>query len=119
MTATLKAVYRKGNLHLSQPLALPEGESVYITLTDDDEYSAPPRYPAAIEVQYRALSNKKMDRTLTEEEDCRLQDICNLIAEIDRLTPGADIRVRQGEKLLAELREIRAEIEALPDRTAL
>jgi predicted DNA-binding antitoxin AbrB/MazE fold protein len=115
MTATMKATYEKGVLRLSEPIRVPEGATVYITLIEDDQ-GRPPRYPAAIEEQYQALTAKELSGTLTPEEACRLQDICNLIAEIDRLTPGADIRVRQAEKLLEEMGQIRAELEALPDR---
>ena len=57
MTATLKAIYKKGVLRLSQPIALPEGACVTITLTDE-EAPTPPRYPAAIEALYRDLITK-------------------------------------------------------------
>ena len=52
---------------------------------------------------------------LTPEEACRLQDICNVIAEIDRLTLSNEIRTQSLNQIEAELAEIRKEIEALPD----
>jgi len=59
--------------------------------------------------------SKKIDRTLSAEEACRLQEVRDVINEIDRLTLKDDIRMRQLDKIEAELIQLRAEIEALPD----
>src|SRR5258708_6185589 len=93
---------------------LPEGVCVKLTITDP---SVEPfrRYPPALDAEYNALVGKELNGTLTAEEACRLQDICNVIVEIDRLTLSNDIRMQRLDQIEAELAEIRAEIEALPD----
>lgn len=73
------------------------------------------RYPPALEAEYQALIDKELDRTLSEEEAVRLQDICNVIAEIDRLTLTNDIRTQRLNQLEAELAQLREEIEALSE----
>lgn len=93
---------------------LPEGASVALLITDPscEPYQ---RYPSALEAEYDALIEKKLDRSLTEAEACRLLDIRNVIAEIDRLTLSNDIRMQRLDQLETELADLRAEIEALPE----
>jgi hypothetical protein len=92
---------------------LPEGAEVELIVTDS---SVGPfrRYPSALEAEYDILVDKEMDGTLTASETCRLQDICHVIAEIDRLTLSKDVRTRRLDQIEAELADIRKEIEALP-----
>ena len=93
---------------------LPEGSCVELIVTDP---SVEPfrHYPSALEAEYHSLVDKELHGTLTEEEASRLQDICNVIAEIDRLTLSNDVRTQGLNRIEAELAEIRKEIEALPD----
>ena len=93
---------------------LPEGACVDLFVTDP---SIEPfrRYPSALEVEYDALIDKELHCTLTQAEALRLQDICTVIAEIDRLTRSDDVRSRRLEQVEAELAQLRTEIEALPD----
>ena len=93
---------------------LPEGARVQLIITD---LSVEPyrRYPSVIEAEYDALIDKKLNRTLTIAEACRLQDIRNVIAEIDRLTLSNDIRTERLNQVEAELNQIRVEIDALPN----
>jgi hypothetical protein len=93
---------------------LPEGAHVELIVTDP---SVEPfrRYPSALEAEYDTLIDKELHCTLTEAEALRLQDICNVIAEIDRLTLSNDIRVQRLDQIEANLSQLRAEIEALPD----
>ena len=93
---------------------LPEGACVELIVADSSVESHP-RYPEALEAAYSALIDKELEGNLTEAEACRLQDICNVIAEIDRLTLVDDIRTQRLDQIEAELAAIRAEIEALPD----
>ena len=93
---------------------LPEGACVELMVTDLSEQTMR-RYPSRLEAEYDVLIVKKLNRTLTEAEACRLQDIRNVIAEIDRLTLTDDIRVQRLDQIEAELAQLRAEIEALPD----
>jgi hypothetical protein len=93
---------------------LTEGASVEVIVADSlDELLR--SYPSALEAEYDALIEKKLDRTLTSEEACRLQDIRNVFAELDRLNLGDDIRVKQLDKIEAEIAQLRTEIQALPD----
>lgn len=93
---------------------LSEGSCVHILITDPNVETIG-RYPSILEAEYDALIEKKLDRTLTEAETSRLQDIRNVIAEIDRLTLSNDIRMQRLNQVEAELTQLRAEIEALPD----
>ena len=93
---------------------LPEGACVDLIVTDP---SVEPfrRYPSALEVEYDALVDKELHSALTKAETFRLQDICSVIAEIDRLTLSNDIRHRRLTQVEAELAQLRTEIAALPD----
>lgn len=93
---------------------LPEGAQVELIVTDSS-VELFRRYPSALEAEYDALIEKKLNRTLTTVEACRLQDVRNVIAEIDRLTLTNDIRTERLNHIETELAEIRAEIDALPD----
>ena len=73
------------------------------------------RYPAALEAEYQALIDKELHRTLTEDEARRLQEVCNVIADIDSQTLTNDIRMQRLEEMEAKLADIRAQIDALPD----
>jgi len=93
---------------------LPEGACVELIVTDSvDELLR--RYPSALEAEYDALIEKKLSRLLTEAESERLEDVRKVLAEIDRLTLVDDIRMRQLDKIEAQLTQLRTEIEALPD----
>lgn len=93
---------------------LPEGACVDLIVTDP---SVEPfrRYPSTLEAEYDALVDKELHGTLTNAETLRLQDICNVIAEIDRLTLSNDIRNQRLNQVNADLAQLRAEIEALPE----
>jgi len=93
---------------------LPEGACVELIVTDP---AVAPfrRYPSALEAEYDALTDKELHSTLTKVEALRLQDICSVIAEIDRLTLSDDVRSQRLEQVEAELAQLRTEIEALPD----
>lgn len=93
---------------------LPEGSKVELLVTDPSVKPFP-HYPSVLEAEYHTLVDKELHGTLTAEETCRLQDICNVIAEIDRLTLSDDIRTQRLRQVEDELAEIRKEIEALPD----
>ena len=90
-----------------------EGARVELIVTDS---SVEPfrRYPSVLEAEYDALIEKKLNRTLTTAEACRLQDAHNVIAEIDRLTLSNDVRTERLNQIETELAEVRAEIDALP-----
>jgi hypothetical protein len=93
---------------------LPEGSRVDLIVTDP---SMEPfrHYPSALEAEYDVLVDKELHGTLTKAETLRLQDICNVIAEVDRLTLSNDIRNQRLDQVEAELAQLRTEIEALPD----
>ncbi len=74
-----------------------------------------PRYPATLMQEYHALTDEKLRRTLTAAEAVRLQEIRNEIADIDRQRPKPDTWDIQAQKLRAELAQLRAEVDALPD----
>ena len=93
---------------------LPEGACVDLIVTDPSGETFR-RYPSALEVEYDALVDKELHGALTAVESLRLQDICNVIAEIDRLTLSNDIRNQRLYQAEAELVQLRTEIEALPD----
>jgi hypothetical protein len=93
---------------------LPEGAHVELIVTDLSVASCR-RYPSAIEVEYDALTDKELHGTLTDSEAARLRDVCNVIAEIDRLTLTNDPRVDRLNEIEAELNYIRHEIDGLPD----
>jgi hypothetical protein len=92
----------------------PEGACVELTISDPTGTTSR-RYPTILESEYDKLIEKKLDRTLTAADACRLQEIRNVIAEIDRLTLADDIRVQRLNQIDAELAQLREEIEALPD----
>ena len=73
-----------------------------------------PRHPLR-RLEYDILIEKKLNRTLTDAEACRLQDVRNVIAEINRLTMTNDIRTERLHETEMELTAIRDEIDALPD----
>jgi hypothetical protein len=93
---------------------LPEGACIELIINDPSAEAAR-RYPSALEVEYNALVDKELHGALTAEEAVRLEDICKVIAEIDRLTLSNDIRIQRLDQIKAELADLRAEIEALPD----
>ena len=93
---------------------LPEGTCVDLIVTDPSV--EPFRcYPSALEAEYDALVDKELHCTLTKAESLRLQDICSVIAEIDRLTLSNDVRSQRFDQVESELVQLRTEIEALPD----
>lgn len=93
---------------------LSEGDCVTVIISDRS-CTTLRRYPSILEAEYNVLIDKELHGTLTEVETVRLQDICNIIAEIDRLTLTDDIRMQRLDQIEAELAQLRAEIEALPD----
>ena len=93
---------------------LSEGSRVDLIVTDST-VELFRRYPSALEAEYDALVDKELHGTLTNAETLRLQDICRVIAEIDRLTLSDDIRNRGLDQVEADLARLRTEIEALPD----
>lgn len=92
---------------------LREGQRVAVTIADDAATYR--RYPSAIEAEYDLLIEKELHGTLTMEDACRLQEVCRLIDDIDRFVLKDDIRMKQLDKIEVELKQLRAEIEALPD----
>ena len=113
-TLRLNTTVLPGNrIEVTSP-ELREGMYVEIAVADSIEELLR-HYPCALEAEYDALIDKKLDRTLTQEEAERLEDVRKVIAEIDRLTLKDDIRLRQLNKIEAELAQLRAELEALPD----
>lgn len=116
MQATLKlhtTVLPGHRIEVTTP-ELPEGAHVELIVTDP---SVEPfrLYPSVLEAEYDALIDKELHCILTEAETLRLQDICHVIAEIDRLTLSNDIRIQRLDQVEADLAQLRAEIEALPD----
>lgn len=93
---------------------LPEGARVELIVTDMSVESCR-RYPSAIEAEYDALVDKELHGTLNAAEAVRLEDVCKVIAEIDRLTLNSDIRTQRLNQIETELHHIRSEIEALPE----
>ncbi len=93
---------------------LPEGARVALFVTDSSE-GANRRYPSIIEAAYDDLVAKELHSTLTEAEAIRLKDICQVIADIDRLTLSDDIRVERLNQVESVLIHLRAEIDSLPD----
>ncbi|HLK55323.1 MAG TPA: hypothetical protein VKU00_02085 [Chthonomonadaceae bacterium] len=93
---------------------LPEGACVELIVTDP---AVEPlrRYPSVLEAEYDTLIDKELHGTLTETEALRLEAICQVIAEIDRLTLSSDPRTERLQQLETELDQIRTEIDALPD----
>lgn len=93
---------------------LPEGSHVDVIITQE---SAEPyrRYPSTLELEYDALIEKELHGALTEAEALRLQKVCHIFAEIDELTLQGDIRTQRLDQIEAQLADIRAEIERLPD----
>ena len=93
---------------------LPEGACVDLIVTNP---SAEPfqRYPSTLEAEYDALIDKELHGALTKAENLRLQDICSVIAEIDRLTLSNNMRNQRFDQVEAELAQLRTEIDALPD----
>lgn len=93
---------------------LSEGTAVELVVTDRSTANYR-RYPSVVEAEYETLVDRELHGTLNEEEACRLHDICNIIAEIDRITLPNDIRTHRLNQIETELNNLRAEIEALPD----
>ncbi len=77
------------------------------------------QYPAALMEKYHLLADKKLRRTITAIEKMELADVRNEIATIDARLKKEDIWESQSLKLRQELAQIRTEVEALPDATAL
>ena len=93
---------------------LPEGAHVELIVTDSSAESLR-RYPSVLEAEYEVLIDKELHCTLSEAESLRLQDICRIIEDIDRLTLSNDIRTQRLEQIGAELAQIRVEIDSLPN----
>ena len=93
---------------------LPEGARVLLVVTVSP-VETDHRHPSGLEAEYDLLIDKELHGMLTEAEAFRLQDICHVIAETDRLALADDIRVQQRDRIEAELARLRQEIEALPD----
>jgi hypothetical protein len=93
---------------------LAEGTSVELIVNDTSAVSIR-RYPSRLEAEYQALIDRQLHGGLNPAEAIRLQDICHVIEEIDRLTLSGDRRTVRLNQIEQEVAQIRATIEALPD----
>jgi hypothetical protein len=72
------------------------------------------RYPPELEVSYRQLTAKKLQRGLTEEEEQELAQVHEAINAVDRQSQEWAIWEAAAEETDKELAALRREIEALP-----
>ena len=94
---------------------LPDGHDVEVIILLQDKSLEPvegrTRYPEILQMEYNGLIQKKLDRTLSEHEAERLQEVRDEIAAIDSCYP--DVRAAQAHEFAVELRQIRAELESV------
>lgn len=71
------------------------------------------KYSEPLLTEYRLLMRKRRLKQLSKEEQARLQEVKNTIAEIDRADPSAQVWQEKYKELATELQQIREEAEAL------
>lgn len=94
---------------------LPEGAEVQLIVTDSHAPANTSPYPSALEAEYEALIEKEMHGTLTAAEARRLAVTCQIIAAIDSITLGNDVRALRLDQLQHELSQIQAEVDLYPN----
>jgi DNA-directed RNA polymerase specialized sigma24 family protein len=85
------------------------------SLQNPDPAEAGARYPEALRNEYRSLVQKKLQKTLSEDEAARLDEVRAEINRRDSEHPSWIAYERRSEEVDREVNALRAELEGFPD----
>jgi hypothetical protein len=132
---TIEGVYENGKVELTETPAGVERAKVVVTFLPDviagrtksvrterssqiQSENAPQageHYPTALQDEYEALIRKKLHRTMTAEEEVRLETVRAEINRRDRQSTSWSAWEQRAAEIDGELADMRRELEALPD----
>ena len=132
---TIEGVYKNGKVELTESPTGVERAKVMVTFLPDvnagrtksvrkghkaSAQSEPAlmegeRYPKALQDEYEALIRKKLQRTMTTEEEVRLETVRAEINQRDKQSRSWSAWEQRAAEIDGEIADIRRELEALPD----